>query len=151
MRINLVTDANPAVTADAASRRITGRLLPFDVAATPSVGPRVMFASDGEHVPLEDLWLNREHADSEVLGRAVDVTSTDDGLHAAFQILETGAGSDALVEAVDTDRADAIDRVQVALQPFGASTLFAAELRLNGRSSEQVWALLADYDVEVAY
>ena len=58
---------------------------------------------------------------------------------------------DALVEAVDTDRADAIDRVQAALQPFGASTLFAAELRLNGRSSEQVWALLADYDVEVAF
>ena len=59
---------------------------------------------------------------------------------------------DALVEAVDTDRATTpIDRVQAALQPFGASTLFAAELRLNGRSSEQVWSLLADYDMEVAF
>ena len=58
---------------------------------------------------------------------------------------------DALVEAVDTDRYDAVDRVQSALQPFGASTLFAAELRLNGRSSEQVWSLLADDGMEVAY
>lgn len=57
---------------------------------------------------------------------------------------------DALVEAIDTDRADAVDRVQSALQPFGASTLFAAEMRLNGRSSEHVWSLLADYDAEVA-
>ena len=57
---------------------------------------------------------------------------------------------DALVEAIDTDRYDAVDRVQTALQPFGGSTLFAAELRLNGRSSEQVWSLLAEIDCEVA-
>ena len=54
---------------------------------------------------------------------------------------------DALVEAVDTDREDAVERVRAALEPFGASILFATELRLNGRSSEQVWAMLADWTV----
>ena len=51
---------------------------------------------------------------------------------------------DALVEAIDTDRADAVDRVREALAPFGGSTLFAAEVRLNGQSSDRLWALLAD-------
>lgn len=57
---------------------------------------------------------------------------------------------DALVEAVDTDRVDEVDRVRAALSPFGGSILFAAELRLNGRSSEQVWSFLVDEYSEVA-
>jgi hypothetical protein len=55
---------------------------------------------------------------------------------------------DALVEAIDTDRDDAVHRVQAALEPFGAASLFTAELRLNGRSSEGLWQLLADGDLE---
>ena len=59
---------------------------------------------------------------------------------------------DALVEAIDIDRTDAVERVWSALAPFGGSGLFASELRLNGRSSEQVWALLAaEYGVEVLF
>ena len=55
---------------------------------------------------------------------------------------------DALVEAIDTDRTDAVDRVRDALAPFGGSTLFTAELRLNGRSSDTAWSLLEDLDAE---
>lgn len=55
---------------------------------------------------------------------------------------------DALVEAIDTDRSDAVTRVQAALEPFGASSLFSAELRLNGRSSEGLWQFLAAGDLE---
>ena len=60
---------------------------------------------------------------------------------------------DALVEAIDTDRTTAVDRVRDALGPFGGSTLFDAELRLNGRSSDTAWSFLEDLapDVEVAY
>lgn len=44
---------------------------------------------------------------------------------------------DALVEAVDLDRADAVDRLREALEPFAATGLLNAELRLDGvRSSE---------------
>lgn len=58
---------------------------------------------------------------------------------------------DALVEAIDTDRTTAVDRVRDALAPFGGAGLFDAELRLNGRSSDVAWQVLEDLDVEVAY
>lgn len=38
---------------------------------------------------------------------------------------------DALVEAIDLNRWLEIDRVRSALEPFGATALFDAELRLN--------------------
>ena len=42
---------------------------------------------------------------------------------------------DALVEAVDVNRWVEIDRLRSALEPFRASALFDAELRLNGTAS----------------
>ncbi|MEM9655650.1 MAG: hypothetical protein AAGA65_26425 [Actinomycetota bacterium] len=46
---------------------------------------------------------------------------------------------DALVVAVDLDRASEVDRVTRALEPFGASRLFTDELRLNGTPSSESW------------
>ena len=51
---------------------------------------------------------------------------------------------DALVEAVDTDREDAVDRLRSALTPFGGTHLFNTELRFNGRSSDRIWTVLAE-------
>ena len=42
---------------------------------------------------------------------------------------------DAIVAAVDIDRSWEIDRLQEALEPFGAAGMFAAELRLSGTGS----------------
>ncbi len=42
---------------------------------------------------------------------------------------------DALVAAVDIDRTWEVDRVRMALEPFGAGGLFVDELRLNGAPS----------------
>ena len=42
---------------------------------------------------------------------------------------------DALVAAIDVGRAWEVERLSVALEPFGASGLFASELRLNGTPS----------------
>jgi DNA-binding GntR family transcriptional regulator len=39
---------------------------------------------------------------------------------------------DALVAAIDSDRTEEVNRVRSALEPFGATRLFDAELRLNG-------------------
>ncbi|MEM9656441.1 MAG: hypothetical protein AAGA65_30475 [Actinomycetota bacterium] len=39
---------------------------------------------------------------------------------------------DALVEAIDTNRLHETQRVRSALEPFGGTNLFDAELRLNG-------------------
>lgn len=44
---------------------------------------------------------------------------------------------DALVEAIDLDRTDAVNRLREALEPFAATGLLNDELRLNGiRSSD---------------
>ena len=48
---------------------------------------------------------------------------------------------DALVEAIDINRFHEIDRVRSALEPFGASDLFDAELRLNGTASVDEWCI----------
>ncbi len=58
---------------------------------------------------------------------------------------------DALVEAIDTDRTTAVDRVRDALTPFGGAALLDAELRLNGRPSDHDWSSLADFGVEVEF
>jgi len=71
-------------------------------------------------------------------------TTTQHDIHSA----ELLALIDSLVEAIDADRLTEIDRVQTALQPFGGSLLFASEMRLNGRSSTDLWTVL---DEEVAY
>lgn len=42
---------------------------------------------------------------------------------------------DALVEAIDTNRLNETQRVRSALEPFGVTGLFDAELRLNGAPS----------------
>ncbi len=42
---------------------------------------------------------------------------------------------DAIVEAIDANRSTEVDRVRSALEPFGGSLLFDAEIRLNGLTS----------------
>ena len=48
---------------------------------------------------------------------------------------------DALVEAVDIQRWSEIDRVRSALEPFGGTAIFDAELRLNGVASVDEWCI----------
>ena len=48
---------------------------------------------------------------------------------------------DALVEAIDINRAHETQRVRSALEPFGATALFDAELRLNGAPSIDEWCI----------
>ncbi len=48
---------------------------------------------------------------------------------------------DALVEAIDINRAHETDRLRSALEPFGATKLFEAELRLNGTPSVIEWCI----------
>ena len=55
---------------------------------------------------------------------------------------------DALVEAIDTDRSDAIERLRDALDPFGAAGLFDAELRLNGLSGSGALCSLCGFDLD---
>ncbi|MGH1488195.1 MAG: hypothetical protein ACRBK7_02185 [Acidimicrobiales bacterium] len=44
---------------------------------------------------------------------------------------------DALVQAIDLDRTEEVDRIREALEPFGAVDMFNDELRLNGSPSSE--------------
>lgn len=110
MRIQFVAPGptdTAVVAADRARRRITGRLIPFGEIGTPSVGPaRIRFAGDGQHTTAADMWLNLEHDPSRPIGQIGAVTvDPATGIHGEFTILETAAGSDALIEAAAGARA----------------------------------------------
>ena len=51
---------------------------------------------------------------------------------------------DALVEAIDIKRLSEIDRVRLALEPFGAMELFDAELQHSGSSSDDEYCICRD-------
>ena len=108
MRIQLTAPIDSAqVSADKATRVISGILIPFGSVGTPSIGPeRIMFAADGDHIQAGgDVWLNREHDPGTVLGKLTQLDPSEQGLRARFSVLETQAGSDALVEAAAGARA----------------------------------------------
>ena len=48
---------------------------------------------------------------------------------------------DSLVQAVDMNRDYEVNRLRNALEPFGATALFDAELRLNGIASLDEWCI----------
>ena len=52
-----------------------------------------------------------------------------------------GALVDAIVQAVDANRDYEIDRLRAALEPFGADSMFAAEMRLNARCGVDEWCI----------
>jgi HK97 family phage major capsid protein len=86
--------------ADTNSRTIAGRILEFGVAANASTG-KVMFEIGS--VEPATVKLNLEHQSDRPIGRAIDVSLSDDKtmMDGIFKIANTTAGSDSLVEAQD--------------------------------------------------
>lgn len=139
MRIQLTAPVDRCqITADKATRMISGTLIPFGAEGNPSVGPaRIMFAADGDHRPADgDVWLNREHDPSTVLGKLTQLDSTPEGITARFSVLETQAGTDALIEAAAGARAglsveaevNAFDELPDGVVLITASTIHEAAL-----------------------
>lgn len=133
MRIQFTADpADLGIVADAASKRISGRIIPFDQIATPSVGPRCQFASDGEHTIDGPLWLNREHDDATVLGSTDTVETRSDGMHASFTILDTSAGRDALIEAGAGARGGLSIEAEILAEEDAGDHLLITRSRITG-------------------
>lgn len=92
------------MTASLEDRVISGMLLPFNEEGRTNLGR--LTASAESALTLADLVpLNVEHKPQDVIGKAVAVESTPEGLRASFKVLETPAGDAALLEVAEGLRA----------------------------------------------
>lgn len=90
------------LTANAAERVLTYRLLPYGEAGRTSAGK--IIASQGTLTLPDDattLVGNMEHVGTAPVSRAVSLTDSDDGLDIAVRVLATTTGDDLLVEAAE--------------------------------------------------
>ena len=100
MRIEFTT---PMVTASASSRTIAGRIVTFGEVGPTSAGPTRFTPGSIRHDTMP--VLNTEHDRTRPIGRAVELSETDQGIDAVFKIVATNAGNDALIEAAEGLRA----------------------------------------------
>lgn len=85
-------------------RVISGLLLPFGEPGKTNLGK--LTASAASRLDLADLVsLNVEHKAADVVGKAVAIETTPEGLRASFRVIETPAGDTALLEAAEGLRA----------------------------------------------
>lgn len=108
---------------------VTGRIVPFGVPATTSAG-RIMIAAGAVTWPDDPTWVKllREHDQSgPVLGHAVKLWETEDGLYGTFELHGDGdlEGRDGLSAGIDFDDATKV-RIRRA---SGAAVAGAGRLR----------------------
>lgn len=92
-----ITLTGSVLTASAARRSITGRIVTWNEEGQTSAGPTV-FAADSLDT-TGDVRFLLEHDRTKPLGRAIELTACDAGIDGTFRVIGTRAGDDALVEA----------------------------------------------------
>src|SRR6185437_16116158 len=94
--------AGVLLTADADTRVLTYRLLPYGEEGRTSVG-KVTIAKGSLTLPETptSMVLNLQHDRTRPLGRGVSLTEEETGLTAAFKIANTTSGNDLLAEAAE--------------------------------------------------
>lgn len=97
-----ITLASEILAADTEARTLSGRVLPFGEVGRPhsdGLGS-IVFAQDSVNVADPSaIKLNLEHDRTRPIGKAVTLESRTDGIWATFQLVNTTAANDALVEA----------------------------------------------------
>lgn len=90
--------ASGPLTASLDDRTLTGTLLPFDQVGRTNLG-HLTASADSALDLAAVVPLNTEHVSTAVIGKAVRIEKTTGGFTAAFSVLQTRAGDDALAEA----------------------------------------------------
>ena len=95
MKLNLPLNITAA---DSTERTITGRIVAFEEPANASTG-KVVFAKGS--VEPKPVILNLEHDRTRRIGKTMEMSLAPDGMsiNASFKIVNTTAGTDALIEA----------------------------------------------------
>jgi HK97 family phage prohead protease len=88
------------LTADAASRTISGKIVPLNVEAGSTNYGKVIFESGSIEIPeAKSIKLLSQHDVKKPLGRAVSFSESDDAINAVFSISRSQRGTEALILA----------------------------------------------------
>ena len=88
------------LTADAASRTISGKIVPLNVEAGSTNYGKVIFASGSIEIPdAKSIKLLSQHDTKKPLGRAVSFSESEDAINAVFSISRSQRGTEALILA----------------------------------------------------
>jgi len=88
------------LTADSASRTISGKIVPLNVEAGSTNYGKVIFESGSIEIPdAKSIKLLSQHDVKKPLGRAVSFSESDDAINAVFSISRSQRGTEALILA----------------------------------------------------
>lgn len=123
--------------ADAAKRTVTGTLLPFGAVGRNAQGKwRFSPGSvDWNRSAISRVKLNRDHERTALLGAAIDLRESEEGIVSAFKVARGAAGDQALSEAEDMvlDGLSAeVDILDFAPDPEDDTVNLVSRARLTG-------------------
>lgn len=90
----------PRLVASLQDRTLTGLLLPFGQPGHTNLG-RLTATAESRLDVAQVVTLNVQHDRNRPVGKAMTIDTAAEGLHAAFHVLDTKAGDDALLEAAE--------------------------------------------------
>jgi len=98
--MNQVITFSADLTADSASRTISGKIVPLNVEAGSTNMGKVIFASGSIEIPdPKSIKLLNQHDIKKPLGRGVTFSESEDAIHAVFAISRSQRGTEALILA----------------------------------------------------
>jgi HK97 family phage prohead protease len=98
--MNQIVTLTAELTADSASRTISGKIVPLNVEAGSTNYGKVIFASGSIEIPdAKSIKLLSQHDVKKPLGRAVSFVESENSIDAVFSISRSQRGTEALILA----------------------------------------------------
>ena len=98
--MNQIVTLTAELTADSASRTISGKIVPLNVEAGSTNYGKVIFASGSIEIPdAKSIKLLSQHDTKKPLGRAVSFSESENSIDAVFSISRSQRGTEALILA----------------------------------------------------
>ena len=98
--MNQIITFSAELTADSASRTISGKIVPLNVEAGSTNYGKVIFESGSILIPdPKAIKLLSQHDNKKPLGRMISFTESEDAIHAVFSVSRSQRGTEALILA----------------------------------------------------
>ena len=137
MRLNF----NQDLVCEEGRRIISGKIVPFDNEIGHTSAGRVIFQKDSIAIhETAKVKLLLEHDPKMPIGRAINFTTTNEGIFASFKIAETTRGNDSLIEASQDLRSGLSVGVEVIASQPRDGILYISSARLIETSLVQAAA-----------